>query len=400
MVVMRQLTLELQPLDQLEIKQYRWITLQEQKDFSEFLDKVGFSEYQEDLACCAKRWQKFRCQNDNGHSKVVRYVACGRRGICPRCSMSYAHKRAGIMYAWIKRNIADKLAFDFDLKMNQIVLTLPKELHTDIDVKVFAKMVKSFMTSLKIEGYGYCIQDRHSRSPLSERYVHAHVLSLNVKQEDNRLVKTDYYFDVENMRQIWKDVIKKFTGHDVEGAVNVHTEYASVLYDKQKVLHLLAYVYRYPIQDLFQVQTRDKTINYLECEQIEKNPITEKRFCISCYEHIEPDDKEKLAHCRFLGHRTEGAWDTITNNILQIDLASKIRALTQSKPRFVWCGLLTSVKRELLQNLIGVGTNSWKNLVDIEKDLDSKSKNCRDCGCPLEEKPYDTGWYEGDNEPK
>ena len=397
---MSQLTLSLKPLDQTEIKQYRWITLEEQKDFTEFLDKVGFPEYQDDLISCAKRWQKYRCQNDKGHSKVVRYVACGRRGICPRCSMSYAHKRAGIMYQWIKRNLADKLAFDFDLKMNQIVLTLPKELHADIDVKLFAKMIKSFMSSLKIEAYGYCIQDRHSQSPLSERYVHTHILSLNIKQEDNSLVKSDYYFDVEKMRQGWKDVIKECTGYDVEGSVNVHTEYASVLYDKQKVLHLLAYVYRYPIQDLFQVQTRDKCINYLEAEQIEKNPTAERKFCVSCYEHIPTTDTERLEHCRYLRHRIEDAWCTDTpDNILQIDLASKIRTLTKSKPRLVWCGLLTSAKRPLLQKLMGVDTYSWKNLVDIEKDLDNQSKNCRDCGCPLEEKPYDTGWYEGDNEP-
>ena len=34
--------------------------------------------------------------------------------------------------------------------MNQIVLTLPKELHEDLDKKTFAKMIKNFMASFGI----------------------------------------------------------------------------------------------------------------------------------------------------------------------------------------------------------------------------------------------------------
>ena len=62
--------------------------------------------------------------------------------------MSYASKRAEIMYQWIKMNLADKL--DFDLKINQIVLTLPEKLH-DMDTKLFSKMIKKFMSHFGIE---------------------------------------------------------------------------------------------------------------------------------------------------------------------------------------------------------------------------------------------------------
>ena len=131
------------------------------------------------------------------------------------------------------------------------------------------------------------------------------------------------------------------------------------MHEPAKVKHVLAYLYRYPIQDLFQVQVRDKSINYVQNLQIEN----------------------------FDG----------TNNILQLDI-KKIYELTSKKPRIVWCGWLTSVKRNELIKLFEIGFE-WKNLVNIEKELDLRAKTCRDCGLPLEEFPFDTGKYEGDNEP-
>src|SRR5579872_1154956 len=249
---MSQLLFEEKALRITELKPYRWITLKEQEEFVQFLEKAGLWAFLTDgkLSWCASEFEKFRCKNDESHVKVVKYLACGKRGICPRCSMSYAHKRAGIMYEWIKRNLADKL--DFDLKINQIVLTLPKELH-DLEQKEFVEMIRTFMSKMGIEAYGYCIQNRHSENPLSDTYRHAHILSLNIKQDKDpfgnpyRLVEGDYYFDVNEMRRLWKEIIKDETNFDVEGSVNLHTEYASVLNDRDKVLHLLAYVYRYPI---------------------------------------------------------------------------------------------------------------------------------------------------------
>ena len=42
----------------------------------------------------------------------------------------------------------------------------------------------------------------------------------------------------------------------------------------------------------------------------------------------------------------------------------------------------------------------WKSMKDVEKELDLRSKECRDCGCPLETEPYETGLYDGNNEPE
>jgi len=370
----QQLTLFEKPIE--DIKPNRWITVSEQQEFYDFLCSVGITF--EKLDWCATDFEKFKCTVNDSHVRKVRYIPCGCRGKCPRCSMSYASKRANISYQWIKQNLADRL--DFDLKLNQIVLTLPELLH-DIDTKLFAKMIKKFMKSFEIGAYGYCIQTRHSKDPLSERYVHAHVLSLNMKENDNIIFQSDYYFDVERMRQVWKDIIEKNTNIKVEGDVNLHTEYASILHDKNKVLHMFAYLYRYPIQDLFNVQIRTQSINYVQPLQFEKLNGPSER-------------------------------DLIREKVMNL--------IDEDKPRLVWCGLLTSTKRKkLVKKIIHVGPTEtldgtitilqidnnelpgfhWKSMKEIEKEMDERAKCCRDCGSPYEKEPYESGKYTGDNEP-
>ena len=185
-----------------EIKQARYITLEEQKEFVDFLENVGIPS--DRLDWCASEYAKFKCSSGAQHSTKTNYLLCGNRGKCPRCSMAYATSKSNVMYQSIKRNIADKV--DFDLKMNQIVLTLPKELH-QIDKKVFSKMIKQFMIEFNIHAYGYVIQERHSSDPLADTYRHAHVLSLNFKEENNIIERCDYFFDTNKMRSIWKTII-------------------------------------------------------------------------------------------------------------------------------------------------------------------------------------------------
>ena len=156
----QQLTLEGKPI---ENKPFRWITLEEQKRFCGFLESLNlYPETNKKLKWCASEFKTYDCTNDFSHTRKVTYLNCGCRGKCPRCSMSYAHKRAEIMYQYIKQNLADKLPFD--LKMNQIVLTLPKGIHETLDKKTFSKMIREFMASYGIEAYGYSIQYRHSNN--------------------------------------------------------------------------------------------------------------------------------------------------------------------------------------------------------------------------------------------
>jgi len=378
-ITVQQLTLYDEPVQ--DLKPNRWITIQEQNSFCGFLRSIGINI--DDLDWCADTWQKFRCSVDYSHARKTRYIACGKRGWCPRCSKAYASRRANIMYQWIKQNLSDRL--DFDLKLNQIVLTLPEHLH-DMDLKLFAKMIKKFMKSFGIDSFGYSIQTRHSQNPLAGRYVHAHVLSLSMRETDKRIIQNAYYFDVDKMREVWKEIIEDCTGSVIEGAVNLHTEYASILHDRNKVLHMLAYLYRYPIEDLFNVQIRKQSINYVQSPQFEK------------FDGI-------------LDHSSE----------LKLVREKVMNLVDEKKPRIVWCGLLTSTKRKkLIKKILHNGLNEtldnppnytlqvdddnkpgfrWKSMKEIEKEMDVRAKECRDCGSPYEEKPFDYGKYTGDNEP-
>ena len=298
--------------------------------------------------------------------------------------MSYASKRASIMYKWVKDNIADRI--NFDLKLNQIVLTLPKPLH-DMDEKLFAKMLKEFMKYFDIDSYGYSIQNRHSKDPLSGRYVHAHILSLNMKESEKGMIQNNYYFDVDVMRTTWKEIIEKYTDTKIEGYVNLHTEYHSVRNEPYQVLHMFSYLYRYPIQDLFNVQVRASTLNYVQSVQFEKNCTLDNEA---------------------------GGLREIRDKVVEL--------IQEKKPRIVWCGMLTSTKRKILiQKILHVSYNDtlddtlptilqlddmqqpnfyWKSMKDVEKEIDQRSKECRDCGSPYEEHPFDRGIYQGDNEPE
>lgn len=373
---------QLQVYKQNEVKPSRWIKLKEQSEFVSFLRNVGYNKtvkswdkgktteisVLEKLDWCASVVEKRKCTQDKDHSIHVKYRLCGQRGVCPRCSMAYAHKRAMITYSWIKNNLAINL--DFDLKMNQIVLTLPNELH-DMNRKLFVKMIKEMMKKMEIESWGYVIQDDHSQNPLSSTYLHAHILSLNMKEENGKIVQNDYFFDVKDMREKWKSIIEKNTGLKVSGNVNLNSSYASVLNDSPRVLHDLAYCYRYPITDLFNVQVRNKTRDY-------------DRTTILNYVQTQQNEKPTVP------------------SILQINLANRIEKMTKSKPRMNWCGWLTSAKRERLKDMLKEPDEPmviWNNMKHFEWVLDEKSKQCRDCGQLLEEKPFEICEYTGDNEP-
>ena len=122
--------------------------------------------------------------------------------------------------------------------------------------------------------------------------------------------------------------------------------YASVIRDSTKVRHWLAYLYRYPVQDLFNVQVRYSTLNYLEKAQFKK-----------------------------------------------------IEALiNEKKPRLTWCGLLSSAKRKELLKLLDIGDSMWLSIPTIINEKRIRAGQCRDCGSPYE--IFDRGKYQGDNEPK
>jgi len=343
-----QLTLHGLPI---EYKPSRWITLDEQKRFCDYLEENNaFTDHIDDMRNCANEFFKYECLGDKTHPKKVCYVACGHRGECPRCSMSYAHKRAELMYQWLRKNLANQLKFD--VKLNQIVLTLPSPLQEELDRKKFSKMIHAFMKMHKIQSYGYSVQFRRSHNPLGTRRLHAHCLTLNIKECNNKIVENEYYFDVDNMRKTWKEIIKKYTELDIESDVDLHTEYASIIHKKEKVLHILKYVYRYSIQDLFQSKIRN--------------------FVIS-------KGRNSMAH-----------------DILQIE------ELKKDHKSLTWCGLLTSTKREYLIQLMENTLKeyvTWKSIAELLLELKNRVDSCRECGCSYSQYYCERGKYQGDNEP-
>ena len=136
--------------------------------------------------------------------------------------------------------------------------------------------------------------------------------------------------------------------------MSMFIQYASVKQKKDKIVHLLAYLYRYSIQDLFEVQVRKGSIDYLEKTQFDP-----------------------------------------ANTILQIE------AMTNEPKSVTWCGLMTSTKRSYLVKLLQNTINElviWNNLDFFIKQLDERAKTCRECGYKYSEIPINRGKYEGDNE--
>ena len=189
----QQLTLENRPI---ENKPYRYITLDEQVRYSDFIEELGiFKDKLDNIKNCASEFYTYDCTHDPTHTKKVKYLNCGVRGICPRCSMSYARKRAEIMYQYVKQNLADNL--DFDLKMNQIVLTLPKELHENL-TELYASKIGDTITSVDIVDtenlIGRCVVAGNvRRSAALAMGKHDDLLYLEMKNDQGNIVKKEIF---------------------------------------------------------------------------------------------------------------------------------------------------------------------------------------------------------------
>jgi len=231
----------------------------------------------------------------------------------------------------------------FDLKQIQFTLTLPEDLQR-IEVKQFRKIVKLFMSKRGIENYSYCIQSYGKKNVLSKR-LHAHILSYNfmtvVYGDGVGLKGTQYYFDVDEMRRDWKKSIKEVTSKEIDGEVDLHTEYASVLSDSTRVKHQLAYVYRYNVVDLF-------------------NGVVDGSIGTSYVHNLQLE-----------------AW-----------------RMLKEKPRLVHMGLFSSTRRQELGKILVVKLQTMKY---FEKQIDQERDECEICHERLF--VIDRGKYDGENEP-
>jgi len=315
-------------------KDYRYMTTEEQKSWSEVLleNHLRNSESLNMIKSCASEFIAKRCPKCS--KGQLSYKGCKDRYFCPRCAYSYARSRAKIQYEYLKQ-VAK--AMPFDLKLNQIVLTLPQILER-MDKKKFVVMVKEFLKQNGVENYAYEIQFTRSRDPLGSERIHAHVLTFNFKYVGSVFEPTEYFFDLVKLRDVWKQVIEKATGETIEGDVDLHNEYASIIYKKSVVLHILSYLYRYPITDLFNAWRKDRS--YVQTRQIN---------------HVD---------------------------------------YFKTKNRLTWCGLLSPHGRRKLESLLGIMLDT---LVNIKAKLMEREKKCPDCNVFYV--VVDRGKYQGDNEP-
>jgi len=314
-------------------KDYRYMTLEEQSSWCEFLETLKLRKL-DLLKSCASEFIAKRCMNEKCLRGKITYKGCKDRSFCPRCAYSYARSRAKVQYEYLKQ-IAN--AMPFDLKMNQVVLTLPQRMER-MPKSVLMSMVKEFLKELGIDNYAYELQSARSKDPLGTRRVHAHILTFNFKHDGKKFLMTQYWFDLDKLRSMWKQIIQKTAGEDVEGDVDLHSEFASIIHRKNSVIHILQYLYRYPVTDLFNVWRKNRS--YF--------------------------------------------------NIRQINGTGYFK----SKDRLTWCGLLSPHGRRRLQEVLGVKLHT---LSYLRWKLAKEEKKCPHCGSFYV--VVDRGKYVGDNEP-
>jgi len=326
-------------------KTWRFMTLEEQESWCAELDKMHMLDI-ELMKGCASEYTRLRCPKCK-RGKVV-YNGCKMRSFCPRCASSYALSKAKVQHAYLMQ-INSHLKFD--LKMNQFTLTLPQNMER-MPKSILVSMMRKFLRKVGITDYGYETQDAHSSDPLLPRRIHVHVLAFNFRRkrwsdalQEEHLVESQYFFDVVKLRGYWKSIVEETAGTKVEGDVNFKVQYLSVKYQKEKCIHQLAYLYRYPVTDLFRVWRDDRS--YF-----------------------------KVRHFNQLGY-------------------------FKTKDRLSWCGLLSPHGRVKLQKILAVMLHRQHVGIDsipvVRMRMGMGEKNCPDC--LVYYVVVDRGKYNGDNEP-
>jgi len=326
-------------------KHWRFMTLEEQESWCAELEKMHMLDI-DLMKGCASEYTKLRCP-DCKKGKVI-YNGCKMRSFCPRCASSYALSKAKVQYEYLLQLAS---CLPFELMMNQFTLTLPQHMER-MPRSMLVSMMRRFLKKLGIADYGYETQDAHSSDPLLPRRIHVHVLTFNFKRkrwgdalQEEHLVETPYFFDVVKLRGYWKSIVEETAGTKIEGDVNFKVQYLSVKYQKEQCLHQLAYLYRYPVADLFRVWRDDRS--YF-----------------------------KVRHFNNLSY-------------------------FKNKDRLSWCGLLSPHGRLKLQKILGVMLHRYllrlQSMPDLRFELALRDKNCPDCNVFYV--VVDRGKYDGDNEP-
>jgi len=221
----------------------------------------GFDELRAlNVVRCRTIWDKWVCEH--GHV-VVKPMLCGDRLTCPICAERYADER-------VKHVMDDFKALETfgkaKLYLISIVFSFPKELWDRIleDPDLAYRCVYEALNGLKKEMPSWFVDGEiggvarlhlWSSSRVFELQPHVHVVVPNRVLKNNGRLKylkrIRPWFTNKNLRFRWKLAIEKVFGVKVDGEVNVHVSYVNVEKNKGRAIHVLRYVFRQFVYDVF-----------------------------------------------------------------------------------------------------------------------------------------------------
>ena len=222
---------------------------------TEFNELRGFR-----VVNCRTVWDKWVCER--GHV-VVKPMLCRDRLVCPICAEKYADDRVRkVLSDW--RLLESKRGAK--LYLIHIVFTFPKELwdrileNPDLGYRAVYESLSGLDKEHPIWFLGGQIGGVSRLHLWSSRdvfrvYPHVHVVVPNrLLKRNGRLkwfVRMRPYFSNGNLRLRWKLALKKVFGYECKDDVDVFVRYVDVERDRGKAVHVLRYVFRQFVYDVF-----------------------------------------------------------------------------------------------------------------------------------------------------
>lgn len=209
---------------------------------------------------CRAVWVKERCER--GHV-VVRPRLCRDRLVCPICAEKYAADRVKKALNSFKLLTTKRGA---KLYLIHIVFTFPENLwskifeNPDLAYKTVYKALGGLEKEDPIWFLGGLIGGVARLHLWSSRnvfmlYPHVHVVIPNrILKKNGKMmwfVRIRPWFTHNNLRFRWKLALEKVFNCEVKGDVDIHVDYVDVERNIGKAIHVLRYVFRQFVYDVF-----------------------------------------------------------------------------------------------------------------------------------------------------
>ena len=218
------------------------------------------------LLSCRQNWVKTVCER--GHV-VVKPIMCRDRLVCPFCAEKYANDRV------------KKVLDDFGLLTTKrgaklylihIVFTFPEELWDEVvrDPDKAYRAVYECLNGLRkvmpiwgLDGQIGGVARLHlwSSKEVFKLHPHVHVVVPNrLLKKDGKFryfVRIRPWFTADNLRARWDLALRKVFGFKCKTEINVFVRYVDVKKNRGKAIHVLRYVFRQFVYDVFRKKMDD-----------------------------------------------------------------------------------------------------------------------------------------------